>query len=80
MKSHERLVRAAVTRLTANLTSPAATSSASLQESNETEVMRGKRKKALSKMLTLHEAIGKDSEKLQDKIYLVKNWKLEDDQ
>ena len=30
-------------------------------------------------MQTLHEAIGKDREKLHDKIYLVKDWKLEDD-
>ena len=78
-KTNERQVRAAVTRITANLTSPVAVSPASLQDSNSSDVLKGKRKKALSKMQTLHEAIGKDSEKLQDKIYLVKDWKLEDD-
>ena len=70
LKSRERQLRAAVTRAKGNITAPA---------SNTSELARGKRKKALSKMKTNAESIESDASKLQDKIYRVRDWKLEDD-
>ena len=70
LKSHERQLRAAVSRAKGNITVPA---------SNASELARGKRKKALSKMKTNEESIESDVSKLQDKIYRVRDWKLEDD-
>ena len=70
MKSHERQLRVAATRAKGNNTVPA---------SNASELARGKRKKALSKMKTNEESIESDVSKLQDKIYRVRDWKLEDD-
>ena len=70
MKSHERQLRAAVTRVKGNITAP---------PSNASELARGLRKKALSKMKTNEESIESDASKLQDKIYRVRDWKLEDD-
>ena len=70
VKSHEGQLRAAVTRVKGNITAPA---------SNASELARGLRKKALSKMKTNEESIESDASKLQDKIYRVRDWKLEDD-
>lgn len=78
MKSHESQLRAAVTRAKGNLSAPASNSSASV-ESNASEVARAMGKQALSKMKINEEAIEKDAGKLQDKIYQINDWKLEDD-
>ena len=78
LKSHERQLRAAVTRAKGNLSAPASNSSASV-ESNASEVARAKRRQALSKMKTNEKAIEKDAGKLQDKIFEITDWKLEDD-
>ena len=78
VKAHERLVRAAVTKVKGNMTNQASNSLDS-QESNASEIARGKKKKALSKMKGLEEAIESDAKDLQDKIYEVEDWKLEDD-
>ena len=78
LKSHERQLRAAVTRAKGNILAPASHSSASI-ESNASEATTGKRKKALSKMKTLELAIENDAKELQEKIDEVDDWKLEDD-
>ena len=78
VKIHERLVRAAVIRVKGNLTGQTSNCLGS-QESNESEAVRGKKKKALSKMKTLEEAIEFDAKELQEKIYEVDNWKHADD-
>ena len=70
VKSHERQLRAALTRAKGNITAPA---------SNASELARGKRKEALSKMKTNEESIDSDVSKLQEKIYRVRDWTLEDD-
>ena len=63
MKSHERQLRAAVTRVKGNITAP--TSNASVSgESTASEVARGKRKEVLSKMKTYEESIESDVSKL----------------
>ena len=59
VKSHERQLRAAVTLAKGNITAPA---------SNASELARGKRKEALSKMKTKEKSIESDASKLQDKI------------
>ena len=78
VKAHERLVKAAVTRVKGNMTNQASNSLDS-QESNASEIARAKKKKALSKMKGLEEAIESDAKDLQEKIDEVEDWKLEDD-
>ena len=78
LKSHESQVRAAVTRVKGYMTGQTSKSIGS-QESNESEDVRGKKKKALSKMKTLEEAIEFDAKELQEKIYEVDDWKHADD-
>ena len=78
VKAHERLVKAAVTRVKGNMTNQASNSLDS-QESNASEIARGKKKKALSKMKGLEEAIESDAKDLQEKIDEVGDWKQEDD-
>ena len=78
MKSHERQLRAALTRVKGNISASVSNASAS-GESTASELTRAKRKEALSKMKTNEESIEKDVSKLEDKIYCVKDWTLEDD-
>ena len=78
VKAHERLVKAAVTRVKGNMTNQASNSLDS-QESNGSEIASGKKKKALSKMKGLDEAIESDAKDLQEKIDEVEDWKHEDD-
>ena len=78
VKAHERQVKAAVTRVKGNMTNQASNSLDS-QESNASEIARGKKKKALSKMKGLEEAIESDAKDLQEKIDEVGDWKQEDD-
>ena len=56
MKSHERQLRAAATRVKGNITAPASNASVS-GESTASELARGKRKETLSKMKTYEESI-----------------------
>ena len=78
LKSHERQLRAAITRVKGNITASASNASVS-GDSNASELVRVKRKEALSKMKTNEESIERDVNKLQNKIYRVKDWELEDD-
>ena len=78
VKSHERQLRAAVTRAKGNITAPASNNSVS-GESTASELARETRKEALSKMKTNKESIESGTSKLQDNIYRVIDWKLGDD-
>ena len=77
LKSHERQLRAAVTRVKENITAPACNASVS-GESTSSELARGKRKEALSMMKTNEESIESDGLKLQENIYRGRDWKFKD--